>query len=271
MYQELIAVRNELCLRNYSPNTIKSYTRCLREFFGYAGKAGLLPDIPRIKEFLLIKKEKNYAPQTLNLYINAIKFFYEQIRRVYQKIDLKFSKRPKRLPVVLSRDEIQRALAVIANHKHRTLVALAYGAGLRISEVVKLRVRDVQFNEGIVRVNAAKGQKDRLTLLPAKLMDDLKALAFKKEGMDYLFGSQRGGGLSARTAGKIFETALQKAEINKPATFHSLRHSFATHLLENGTDVRYVQELLGHANIRTTQLYTQVTDTHLRRISSPLV
>ncbi len=227
-------------------------------------------EISAIKRFLLKKQEDGYAPQTINLYLNAIKFFYYQIIRTKQKINIRFAKRTKKLPVVLSRAEIRQIMESIANVKHRLLIALAYGAGLRISEVINLKVKDVQFHEKTLHIKDSKGKKDRITVLPDKLFDDLSLQIGGKDGNEYVFDSQRGGKLDPRTASKIFENALQKAEIKKEATFHSLRHSFATHLLENGTDVRYVQELLGHANIRTTQIYTQVTNLHLKKIKSPL-
>ena len=150
------------------------------------------------------------------------------------------------------------------------MITLAYGAGLRISEVMDLRVRDMLLDELTLHIKEAKGKKDCITLIPEKLKEDLRSLIAGKEGGDYVFASERGGKLSERTAQKVFERALHAAHITKPATFHSLRHSFATHLLENGVDIRYVQELLGHANIRTTQLYTQVTNPSLKNIKSPL-
>ena len=266
----LRAVVNELKLRNYSPKTIRVYTACLREYFLFAGSNHRRLQTGIIRTFLLGKHEKGYASQTVNLYLNAIKFFYHQIARVYQKIDIHFAKRSQKLPVVLSREEIRKIIDSILNAKHRLLISLAYGAGLRISEAVSLRVKDLQLGEGTLHIKEAKGKKDRLTLLPEKLLADLSARAAGKSGDEYVFESERGGRLTSRTASKVFADALRKTGIQKDATFHSLRHSFATHLLENGTDVRYVQVLLGHANIRTTQLYTQVTTRALQKIASPL-
>ncbi|MFH1012489.1 MAG: tyrosine-type recombinase/integrase, partial [Candidatus Peregrinibacteria bacterium] len=216
------------------------------------------------------KQEKGCAASTMNVYLNAIKFFYHQVLGVYRKIDIKFAKRPSRLPVVLSHDEIMRMIGCIANLKHRLLIGLAYGAGLRISEAVNLKVRDVELDDFMIVVRQGKGKKDRITLLPEKLREDLWLQLQGKKPDGYVFESERGGKLALRTASKVFEKALQEAGVIKKATFHSLRHSFATHLLENGTDTRYVQALLGHANIRTTQIYTQVTRPALKRIKSPL-
>ena len=256
--------KRELKLRNYSFKTIKAYFGCLEEYFDFKkfnlGKI----DEENIKRFLLNKQSKNYSSQTINLYLNAIKFFYREVLKIPQKVNLKFAKRSKKLPIVLSREEIKNIIDVIRNPKHKLIISLAYGAGLRISEVVNLKTKDVNLEELTIHLKNAKGKKDRITIFPEKIKTDLQNLIAGKNPNDYLFESERGGKLTERTAQKIFENALQKAGIKKDATFHSLRHSFATHLLENGVDVRYVQELLGHQNIRTTQRYTQVTNPNLK-------
>jgi len=207
---------------------------------------------------------------SINLELNAIKYLYRDVLRSPEKIDLKFAKRSKALPVVLSRKEITDMINALANPKHRLVLSLAYGSGLRVSEVINLRVRDVDTDELCVHIKHAKGMKDRITVFPEKLVADMQnALAGKQPG-DYVFESNRGGKLTAMSLQKVCKAAMQKAGVKKKATFHSLRHSFATHLLENGVDVRYVQELLGHQNIRTTQRYTHVTNPQLKNIKSPL-
>jgi len=265
MQEYLEKTRQELRLRNYSFKTIKAYLGCLQEYFE-------LEKINegKIKQFLLKKQSKNYSSQTVNLYLNAIKFFYREVLKIPQKINLKFAKRSKKLPIVLSREEIRKIIVSIKNPKHKLIISLAYGAGLRISEVVNLKVKDVNLEELTIHLKDAKGKKDRITIIPEKIKIGLQNLITGKNPNDYVFESERGGKLTERTAQKIFKGALRKAGIKKDATFHSLRHSFATHLLENGVDVRYVQELLGHRNIRTTQVYTQVTNPKLKNIKSPL-
>lgn len=230
---------------------------------------GLAGGINRIHDFLLQKSEQDASPQTINLYINALKFFYIHVLKM-QFPDIHFAKRTKSLPVVLSRAEIERIIAATRNTKHKLIIALAYGAGLRVSEAINLKVRDIDFERMLIHLKHAKGNKDRLTVLPEKLKSLLKNFINGKTGDEFVFGSERGGKLRARTVQKIFENSLRKACIIKRATFHSLRHSFATHLLENGVDIRYVQELLGHQSIKTTQRYTQVTSSHLMGIKSPL-
>ncbi|MFA5051992.1 MAG: site-specific tyrosine recombinase/integron integrase [Patescibacteria group bacterium] len=269
--QEILGkVEQELRIRNYSQKTIRAYVACLREYFGYKKNNLEWLDVGDIRSFLLEKQSRSYSPQTVNLFLNAIKFFYRAIAKARAPIDIRFAKRPSRLPVILSREEITRLIDSISNVKHCLLISLAYGAGLRVSEVVSLRVRDLDFAEHTIHLKGAKGNKDRITVLPNKLTDGLRQMTAGKGMDDEVFSSERGGTLSSRTAQKIFEHALARAKIQKAATFHSLRHSFATHLLENGTDVRYVQELLGHGNIRTTQIYTHVTNPALKNIQSPL-
>ena len=149
------------------------------------------------------------------------------------------------------------------------MVSLGYAGGLRASEVINLKVRDVDLEELVIHLKSTKGKKDRITVFPDRLKNNFQSLIGGKESNELVFESNRGGKLTTTSLQKVFKKALKKTEIKKNATFHSLRHSFATHLLENGTDVRYVQELLGHANIRTTQIYTQVTDPKLKNIKSP--
>lgn len=263
-------ITRELKLRNYSPKTIKAYTFVARDMYAYFKKPLRELSTNEIKDYLLKKQERNLASQTIALYTNAINFIF---REIYKKSDFEKIHHPKRsqkLPVVLSREEINKIIDNVGNLKHRLIIALAYGAGLRVSEVVRLKVFDVDLSELTLVVRQGKGKKDRLTILSKNIKADLEKILVGKKNNDYVFESERGGGLTEMSAQKVFYTALKKAGIKKPASFHSLRHSFATHLLENGVDVRYVQELLGHANIRTTQIYTKVTNPSLKNIKSPL-
>lgn len=266
----LYDLKNELKLSNYSNKTIKAYIACLDDYFAF-----IQPDIEilkeeKIKEFLLLKINKGLSPATVNLYLNAIKFYYYSFLKKQQKISVKFSKRNKSLPVVLSRNEILRMIESLSNQKHKLLIALSYGAGFRVSEAVNLKIRDIDLDQMTIHIKQAKGRKDRITVFPERLKEEIQTLISGRDENDFVFESERGGKITTRTAQKIFEKALRRSEIKKNATFHSMRHSFATHLLENGVDVRYVQELLGHQNIRTTQRYTQVTNPKLKNIKSPL-
>ena len=270
MRELLSKTEQELRVRNYSQKTIRSYLGYLRAYFLFKKHSLDEIDLVDIRKFLALKQKRGQAGQTINVYLNAIKFFYRNVIGVKQKIYFKTAKKFKRLPVVLSRKEIERIILKINNKKHKLMVGLAYGAGLRISEVIGLRVGDVDLKNLTIHVKGAKGKKDRMTIFSEKLVRGLRERSEDKIGNSLLFESERGGKLSTRTAQVVFSAALRQVGIKKPATFHSLRHSFATHLLENGTDIRYVQELLGHSNIRTTQRYTQVTNPRLKNIKSPL-
>jgi site-specific recombinase XerD len=242
----------------------------LREYFHFKANSFNKLDQDNIKDFLLYCEKRRISSQSRNLFLNAIKFYYRNVAKSLQKIETQSAKKPKSLPVVLSRTEIRKIIESSKNPKHKLLLSLAYGAGLRVSEVIALKVQDLDFDELTIHIKQAKGQKDRISVMPDSLVNDMKNLVSGKSKYDFVFGSERGGKLTTRTAQKVFENALRNSGVKKDATFHSLRHSFATHLLENGVDVRYVQELLGHQNIRTTQRYTQVTNPQLKNIKSPL-
>lgn len=213
----------ELKVRNYSRKTIEAYLSCLKNYFEYKQSNFSEINEENIKLFLINKQEKGYSPQTVNLYLNAIKFFYRNVLKKYTKINIKFSKRSKKLPVVLSRDEIAKIIDCTANPKHKLLLSITYGAGLRLSETTNLKVSDLSLQELTIHIKEAKGKKDRITLLPEKLVNDLRTVINVKNPEDLLFVSERGGKLAERTAQKIFENALKKTGIFKPASFHSLR------------------------------------------------
>jgi integrase/recombinase XerD len=263
-------LEREIVLRSYSRATKRIYLHGLKQYLLFKGKDFDVVDVVNIKDFLMGRHERGLSSSTVNLLLNAIKFFYGQVLKCDLKIDIKFAKRQRRLPVVLSHTEILMVISQLKNVKHKTVIALAYGAGLRVSEVCNLRVRDLNFAEKLIYVRAGKGNKDRVTVMPEKIMHNLLGFIAAKQPSDYLFISERGGKLHTRTLQKVFQRALAKSGIIKEATFHSLRHSYATHLLENGTDIRYVQALLGHHNVGTTQRYTHVTSVGLQRIKSPL-
>jgi integrase/recombinase XerD len=269
--QELLQkIKNELRLRNYSPRTIESYLGCLTDYFKYIKIIKKDLEINLIKKYLLEKQDRGQSSQTINLHLQAIKYFYREVMKSKTEIDIKFAKTASKLPVVLSRKEIERMIDSIKNPKHKLLIALSYGAGLRVSEAINLKIKDVNLEELTIHIKGAKGDKDRISIFSEKLISQFKEVTSSENVNNYVFESNRGGKLDQRSAQKIFENAKNNAKITKDATFHSLRHSFATHLLENGVDVRYVQALLGHRNIRTTQLYTRVTNPALRNIKSPL-
>lgn len=259
-----------MVIRNYSPQTIESYLSALTAYFRRKPGTEDRLDLEYLRSYILEMVKRGAASQTVHVHLNAIKFFYREICSVSAPIDIPCPRKEGRLPVVLSHDEIERMLAATPNEKHKLIIALAYGAGLRVSEVRDITIGDIDFDRACISVRRGKGAKDRITLLPERIVGTLRRLAAVASPTEPVFASMRGGRLTTETLQKIVQQALCKAGITKPATFHSLRHSFATHLLENGTDLRYVQELLGHANIRTTQRYTHVTAPAIRAIQSPL-
>lgn len=243
----------------YSQKTIEAYLRCVEEI----GESDLLLFLDRLAR-------EGKSSYTLNQYRAAYKLYVTKILRKTWNVPFPYAKRHQKLPVVLSREEIGLIIDKTKNIKHRLLISLAYGAGLRVSEVIKLRVRDIDIAQLSITIRDGKGGKDRVSILPEKLSNDLHRMMAGKTGEEYLFESERGGRLTTRTAQAVFQKSLKLAGIKKSATFHSLRHSFATHLLENGVDIRYIQQLLGHASITTTQQYTKVTNPQLKNIRSPL-
>lgn len=263
-------LQQEMKISGLSPRTIKSYTICTKKIHKFFKKPLNTISEENFKKFLETMADKNYSPYTLNLYHATLKYIFTNIYKQPFKFKFPYAKRHKKLPIVLSRKEINKILKTITNPKHKLLISLSYGAGLRVSEVINLKVEDIDLLELTIHIKSAKGKKDRISIIPKTLKTGLQNQMVGKKTGEYVFESIRRGKLTSRTAQIIFSKALKKVGIKKNATFHSLRHSFATHLLENGVDVRYVQELLGHSNIRTTQMYTKVTNPKLKRIKSPL-
>lgn len=266
----MFKAEQEMRLRNFSPKTVKSYLSAIKRYLASKGTEIEHPDTEHIKQYLLSMLDRGSSSVTMNCALHAIRYFYRDVLKKDCSIDIRYAKTPQKLPVVLSKLEIRTMLDAVQNAKHRLLLSLAYGAGLRVNEAVHVRVRDIDCDSLCITIREGKGGKDRVSMLPGSLVSLLRQHVLFKKPDDFLCESERGGALSVRSAQMIFARAIQKAGVNKKATFHSLRHSFATHLLESGTDVRYVQALLGHRSIRTTQRYTQVTNPALKNIRSPL-
>src|SRR3989344_5398769 len=219
-------LEDELRLRRYSPKTIKSYKGCVVEYLRAKQDNLDSIDIDFIKQYLLTKVDKGMSSQTTNQSLQAINFFCRNVLKFHGKIDIRFAKTPSKLPIVLSRDEIQSILAVINNEKHKLMIALAYSGGFRVSEIINLKIKDINLEELTIHIKGAKGNKDRITIFSEKLVRDIGKLISNNNFDCYVFISERGGKLTERTAQKVFENALKKTGIKKDATFHSLRHSF---------------------------------------------
>ncbi len=253
-----------------SKRTIQAYSQALCSYFAWKKTDLEHPDEENIRDFLLHEERRGCGPSSRSILLNAIKYYYRDVVRSKKEITIYSPKKQHKLPVIFTYDEVKQTLRATTNQKHRLLLSVAYGSGLRISEVLSLRIADMDLAQETIHVKQSKGRKDRITVFPQTVVQEMKNYVCERKGDEYVFPSERGGKLTSSTAQKILANAMQKAGIPKQATFHSLRHSFATHLLENGVDTRYVQELLGHRNIQTTQRYTQVTNPAVRRIKSPL-
>lgn len=259
-----------LKLKGFSQKTIKSYLYYNTVFLNFANKSSREICSSDIKKYLEYLVDKNCASSTLNLVYNALKIYYGEIYKRRFFVNIPRAKKGKTLPVVLSKNEIKKIFGQTNNVKHKLALSLMYASGLRVSEITRLKVKDLDFDTGFIYVRQGKGFKDRKTLLPKILFSVLQRYVLNKKVKDYVFESLRGGKLTERSIQKVFCQALKMSGIKKQATCHSLRHSFATHLLESGTDIRYIQELLGHKRLETTQIYTKVTSGKLGEIKSPL-
>jgi site-specific recombinase XerD len=267
-------------LRRYSPKTIKNYTQALKQIAMYIKNKYNIPlheaDEDKIyRYFVHLTNREQRSASTVRIHRFALQFYFTNILiNPLQLESLSHVRHEKKLPTVLTREEIIAIITSINNLKHRTMISLLYCSGLRVSEVVKIRVRDLDFKNLTLTVRGAKGKKDRVTIFSESIRPSLLEFINGKEAVDLLFTSQTGTRpntkLTVRTVQGAFKKALLKSGIQKSASCHSLRHSFATHLLESGVSVRYIQELLGHKNINTTTIYTKVSAPGIRGIKSPL-
>jgi integrase/recombinase XerD len=224
-----------------------------------------------IEKFLLyLAEERNVSTSYLTISICAIKFYYEKVLGMAQ-VTYKISqpRGEKQLPEVLSEEEVIRLFWNVGNLKHKCILMTVYSGGLRLSEVVGLRVGDIDSKRMMIFIKGAKGKKDRYTILSKELLKWLREYYKKEKPLVWLFEGVTGGQYSMRSVQNIMREAVKRTGIKKHATIHTLRHSFATHMLENGTDLRYIQNLLGHSSSKTTEIYTHITTKGLEQLSSP--
>lgn len=270
----LEVLRQELKLRNYSYKTLKSYRSWLRSFIKFFS-----PCHPRelsevdIRKYLLhLIEQKHLSVGSVNQAFNAIRFLYVELYKKPLIVDgLPRPLKDEKLPTVLSQEEIIKILDSVENVKHKTILMLIYSAGLRIGESVSLKVSDIDSKRMLIHLRGAKGRKDRYTLLSEVALEQLRKYYKEYKPRDYLFeGAREREHISERSVQNVFQRAVKVARIRKPVSVHSLRHSFATHLLEAGTDIKFIQELLGHSRSRTTEIYTHVSQKSLGKIVSPL-
>jgi integrase/recombinase XerD len=264
----------ELLLRKrYSQSTITSYTNYFLQFMRHFRDRDLINlTYQQINTYLLyLVRHHAISVSQQNQRINAIKFYYEKV--LGQKSEYYHISRPRKeskLPTVLTIEEVEMMLHLTKNLKHKCILMTIYSGGLRRSELINLKVQDIDSKRMLMKLCGAKGKKDRYTLLSSRLLAELRDYYKQYRPSQWLFEGQEGGPYSATSIERVFREAVNRAKIRKYVTPHSLRHSFATHLLEQGTNLRYIQELLGHSSTKTTQIYTRVASNALMKIRNPL-
>ncbi len=273
--EAMVQLEERLLLKRYSWMTVKSYKSGFRQFLVYEANRDFAPqDLTEdhVKGFMLYQiREHHISESYQNQMINAIKFYFEKVLgRSRMKYDLDRPKKPKKLPQVLSEGEVSRLLDHVQNLKHKCILLLIYSGGLRISEVVNLQKKDILPERNFIFVKGGKGKKDRYTLLSQKVRKYLERYYETYAPAYWLFEGQQGGRYSVRSIQALFRRAVEASRVNPRATVHTLRHSFATHLLEKGVNLRYIQKLLGHESVSTTEVYTHITDMGIEQIESPL-
>jgi site-specific recombinase XerD len=266
-------MEEDLKLKGLSPTTRETYLRCAAVFVRHYGRPPADMGRTEVRDFLLhLLDERKVKPSTYNVYAAALRFLYARtLDRPEEVAWVGHMKVKQRLPAILSVEEIERLLAELASLKLTAIVMAAYGAGLRVSEVCRLRVEDIDSQRMVIHVRSGKGDRDRHTLLPKRLLETLRAYwrEARPTGPELFPGRKPGAVLSRNAVNKALRKATERAAIKKRVTPHALRHAFATHLLEAGTDLRTLQVLLGHASIRTTVRYAQVSPVMIRRTKSP--
>ncbi len=271
--EEVNTFRQYMKSKRYSPNTIDTYVDALKLFLRYYNNI----NSTEITNQHLIEFNNAYildqklSSSFQNQIVNAVKLFYSTMQ--YKQLQPELVHRPKRekqLPNVLSKEEVKAILNALNNLKHKTMLSLIYSCGLRRGELLNLKIADISEQRGIILIRQAKGKKDRIVPLSPKIAAMLHSYYQVHKPKQWVFEGQDGTGTyDERSLQNVFKQALQKSNITKPATLHWLRHSYATHLLENGTDLRYIQELLGHSSSKTTEIYTHVSNKQLQKIISP--
>ncbi len=273
--EELITkFKNELNIEGFSEQTIKTYSMYLGIFQKYIEK-----DLREVKSddvvnFLSqLKSKKGVSSATLNLILSALKHFYSEFLRTPLELNIKLPKKSNKIPITLTPKEIKDLINATSSQRNKLIIEFMFSTGVRISECINMKISDLDFNEHTGKVVSGKGNKDRIIILSKNWVVDYKKYLEereKKQKSEYLFCNQEGSTLSPDTVQKFLKISAKKAGINKAVSPHKLRHSFATALLENDVNIRYIQQLLGHANLNTTQIYTKVNTNKLKEIKNPL-
>ena len=267
-------IKKEGLRRGFSPRTIKTYCFCVERFLHFHRNKDVNKITKRdVTDFIDFLLKKDGAGNTINVYLSSIKFLMENILNKRLTYRVRYSKTPKSLPTVLTQEEIKRLFEAIYNNKHKLMIKLMYSTGMRVSELINLRVRDFEFSKKYGWVREGKGKKDRMFIIANRLNKDLQNFIKENSLLDYnsfLFKGNKKLHISKETIGKIIKDATKKAKIKKNVHCHTLRHSFATHLIENGYSVAEVQSLLGHNSPETTMIYLHTASKNMIKVKSPL-
>jgi site-specific recombinase XerD len=264
---------NALLALNYSSSTLRTYCGSFIQFLRHIEYRN--PETITQKEiiqFLGSLMERGLSATTGHSMVNGLQFYFHNVlgKQEYE-FRLPRPKKEKKLPTVLTMEECLRIFQVVDNPKHKLLLLIGYGAGLRVSEIVHLKWQDILFSEHKIHISNAKGKKDRMVMLPFSIVESLDIYRQLYNGKHYVFEGQFASEpYSTRSVQQVMREALKKSGLEKKASVHTLRHSFATHLLESGTDIRYIQQFLGHSSIKTTTIYTHLTQNAVNKIQSPL-
>ncbi len=264
--------REELIISGYSERTLKMYLCYLEDFFRKIKTPPEQISRDDLVKYIALKKEKeNLSNTSISLVHSALKFFFEAVLKNKILNEIKVPKKEKKLPTILTKKEVKSLIKSAKAGRDRTIIEFLYSSGVRVSECAKMRVENLELKEGLARVQGGKGKKDRIIILSKKWIHNLKKyLKRKKIKSEFVFSKKNGKPITADTIERMVKKYGKKAGIPKKVTPHVLRHSFATHLLESGENIRKIQELLGHSNLATTQIYTFVSTNELKKVQSPL-
>ncbi|AFH47781.1 Integrase [Ignavibacterium album JCM 16511] len=261
-----------LHLKNYSSKTEKAYLHHLNLFLDYvsSSKVSSVNSTVLVNYFDYLKQTKKFSYSAMKQALASVRFLFLDVLRKNTDFDFFIKmKKPNNLPNVLTTDEVKTIINSINNLKHRAIISTIYSCGLRISEVINLKINDIDSSSMTIKIVNAKGKNDRMVMLSKKLLELLREYFKQYKPKVFLFEGQEGGKYSARSIQQVFNNAVEKANIRRKVSVHTLRHSFASHLLDNGTDIRFIQELLGHKHLSTTQIYTHINPISVKKIKSP--
>lgn len=269
-HEFLSKLRTELKISKNSNYTIRNYLNANQELLNFTKKSPEQINTDDVKSFMA-ENLTDKSSSTIIVFLSAIRYAFTTILEKDITINIKRPKRERKIPSVLTKEEVKKLFNSFTNKKSKLLVSLIYACGFRVSELINLKINDLDFENKIGQVRQAKGKKDRIFNIPSFLTKDLQKFIKKQKENDqeYLFSGPKEK-LTDRNIQKIVRQAAKRAGINKKVSPHTLRHSFATHLLEDGVDIRKIQELLGHADLSTTQIYTHISTEELKKIPSPI-